>query len=175
MYRLLAIALGAILLMLAAAGLVGRVNPTADTAPDAPALPPARPASGPATPPTPEGALVLKRGSSGQFHLAGEVNGQSVRFLVDTGADVVALTEDSADAIGIAPAADAFQPIMQTASGTGYGAPVMLDSVRLGETELRSVEAVVVQGLEVNLLGQNVLRQMGHVTLQRDRMVIRPR
>ena len=60
---------------------------------------------------------MLKRGSSGQFHLSGEVNGQAVRFLVDTGADVVALTEDSAEAIGIqVPAADgaAFSEFLDT-------------------------------------------------------------
>lgn len=173
MYRLLAIALGAILLMLAAAGLIEQADPAGTPSPQVAETGPAQAEVSP--PPAPEGVLVLKRGSSGQFHLSGEVNGQAVRFLVDTGADVVALTEDSAEAIGIQVPADAFQPIMQTASGTGYGAPVMLDSLRLAESELRNVEAVVVQGLGVNLLGQNVLRRMGHVTLQGDRMLIQAR
>ena len=173
MYRLLAIAFGATLLMLGAAGLIGPADPAGTASPKAASTAPAQAEASPS--PAPEGALVLKRGSSGQFHLSGEVNGQAVRFLVDTGADVVALTEDSAEAIGIQVPADAFQPIMQTASGTGYGAPVMLDSLRLAESELRNVEAVVVQGLGVNLLGQNVLRRMGHVTLQGDRMLIQAR
>ena len=89
--------------------------------------------------------------------------------------DVLALTEASAEAAGIVVEPDAFQPIMRTASGTGYGAPVVVDTLKLGETELRNVDAVVVQGLSTDLLGQNVLRKLGQVTLQGDRMVIQPR
>ena len=48
-------------------------------------------------------------------------------------------------------------------------------ALRLGERELTNVEAVVVRELPVNLLGQNVLRKLGQVNLQGDRMVIQPR
>ncbi len=118
-------------------------------------------------------ALLLKRDSSGQFHVNAGVNGNDVRFLVDTGADMVALTEDEADALGLTYGE--FQPIMQTASGVGYGAPVMLDEIEVAGTQLHDVDAVVVQGLNVNLLGQTVLRKLGGVSLNGDRMVIRPR
>lgn len=93
--------------------------------------------------------------------------------MVDTGADLVALTETEAEALGILPPPDAFQPMMQTASGVGYGAPVTLDELTIGESSFQSVDAVVVQGLETNLLGQSVLRRLGKVELQGDRMVIR--
>ncbi|WP_088311286.1 retropepsin-like aspartic protease family protein [Novosphingobium sp. B 225] len=172
MNRLYGIALGAVLLMMAVAGLLGRSDPAG-----APAERSTEVAAAESQPsrPLPASALALKRDESGQFHLNGEVNGQGLRFLVDTGADTVALTEDSADIAGIVIEAGAFQPIMQTASGTGYGAPVVLDTLKLGESEFQNVDAVVVQGLGVNLLGQNVLRKMGKVTLQGDRMVIQPR
>ncbi|NOU02416.1 MAG: retroviral-like aspartic protease family protein, partial [Novosphingobium sp.] len=66
-----------------------------------------------------------------------------------------------------------FQPVMQTASGVGYGARITIDSIEIGGSEFRNVEAVVVDGLGTNLLGQSVLRQFGKVELQGDRMVIR--
>ena len=38
--------------------------------------------------------------------------------------------------------------------------------------EVRNVDAVVVEGLPTNLLGQSVLRRLGKVELSGDRMVI---
>ena len=64
---------------------------------------------------------------------------------------------------------------MQTASGVGYGAPVTLDEIEVAGMTLRNVDAVVVQGLSVNLLGQSVLRKLGGVELKGDSMVIRSR
>lgn len=123
-----------------------------------------------------EQALSLTRDSSGQFRVRAAINGASeVTFLVDTGADLVALTEAEAESLGILPAEDEFQPSMQTASGVGYGAPVILDEVEIAGQRLHEVEAVVVRGLATNLLGQSVLRRLGGIELKGDRMVIRSR
>ncbi len=118
---------------------------------------------------------VLERDSSGQFLLEARVNGEEAQFIVDTGADIVALAPAEAERLGIDVAADDYQPILRTASGVGKGAPVRLDRFELGEEELRDVGAVVVEGLGVNLLGQSVLRRLGRVELQGDRMVIEHR
>ena len=117
--------------------------------------------------------MRLARDSSGQFHLTAQVNGQDTRFLVDTGADLVALTENDAEELGFNVPEGDFQPIMQTASGVGYGAPVMIDELTLGESTYRDVEAVVVRDLAVNLLGQSVLRRFARVELKGDQLVIR--
>ena len=120
-------------------------------------------------------ALLLRRDRSGQFHLEANVNGNAVAFLVDTGADMLALTEDEAADLNLNVSPDDFQPAMRTASGVGYGAPVKLDEVEVAGVTLHDVDAVVVRGLSVNLLGQSVLRQLGGVELKGDRMVIRSR
>ena len=57
------------------------------------------------------------------------------------------------EALGITVDPDSFVPMLQTASGPGYGARVTLDTLALGETEFTQVPAVVVRGLGVNLLG----------------------
>lgn len=116
--------------------------------------------------------IVIERDASGQFHLLAEVNGEDTQFLVDTGADIVALTVADAERLGLDILPDDFEPIMQTASGVGYAARVELDRIGLGNEEFRNVDAVVVKGLGVNLLGQSVLRRLGKVELQGDRMVI---
>ena len=164
MYRLLAIALSAIGLMALLAVAIPR--PAAD-APVAAASAADSDSAGNAY------VTVIRRDSSGQFHTTALVNGQDARFLVDTGADMVALTEEDAEALGISVDPDSFVPMLQTASGPGYGARVMLDTLALGETEFTQVPAVVVRGLGVNLLGQSVLGKLGKVELQGDEMVIR--
>jgi aspartyl protease family protein len=120
-------------------------------------------------------ALVVQRDGSGQFHIDADVNGARTRFLIDTGADTVALTVADAEAAGITVNPNGFVPILRTASGQGYGTLVTLDRFQLGDTELHNVGAVVVKDLGVSLLGQTVLGQMGRLELQGDRMVLEQR
>lgn len=120
-------------------------------------------------------ALTLTRNGSGQFTLPAVVNGSDLTFLVDTGADLVALTQDDAEALGIMPAEEDFQPTIQTASGVGYGAPVVLSEVEVAGHTFSDVDAVVVKDLGTNLLGQSLLRRLGSVELKGDKMVIRAR
>ena len=119
-------------------------------------------------------AIAIARDGSGQFHLDAQVNGQDARFLVDTGADTVAINEDEAQRLGIDLAGADFQPIVQTASGQGLGARVRIERLTIGGTDLGGISAVVIRGLPINLLGQSVLRRLGKVELSGDRMVIQP-
>ena len=118
--------------------------------------------------------LTLTRDETGQFHLTAEVNGRPMRFLVDTGADMIALTQADAEQAGIAPRPAEFRPAIRSASGTGMGAQIMLDRLSVGPTAMDHVPALVVMGLEQNLLGQTALRQMGRVELNGDVMTITP-
>ena len=118
-------------------------------------------------------AMVLQRDGSGQFHVTAQVDGQDTRFLVDTGADVVALTIDEAERLGYPVDPEKFVPMMQTASGTGNGMIVHLDRLEVAGAEFHDIDAVVMDGLAVNLLGQTILGQLGQVSLEGDRMVIR--
>ncbi|MBC2664353.1 TIGR02281 family clan AA aspartic protease [Novosphingobium flavum] len=117
-------------------------------------------------------ALTLDRDASGQFHVDARVNGNLTKFLVDTGADTVALTVRDAEAAGIPVNPNAFIPILRTASGEGWGTLVKIDRIELGDTEVTNVQAIVARDLDVSLLGQTVLARMGRVELAGDRMVI---
>ena len=116
---------------------------------------------------------VIQRGSGGQFHLTAQVDGEDAEFLVDTGADMVALTVDEAERLGFSVDPERFEPLTQTASGTGYGTVVRMGRVEVAGEEFHDVEAMVIDGLTVNLLGQSVLSRLGQVSLEGDRMVIR--
>ena len=167
MYRLYIIALAAVGMMCLVAVFVAP-RPSQTSAPLA--LASAAPERQGAT-----DALLLRRDRSGQFHLEASVNGLPVEFLVDTGADIVALTEEEAANVGLNVSEGDFQPAMQTASGVGYGAPVKIDDLEVAGEQLHEVDAVVVKGLTVNLLGQSALRKLGSVQLKGDSMIIRAR
>jgi aspartyl protease family protein len=109
---------------------------------------------------------------NGQFYLTGQVNGSDTRFLVDTGADVVALTMEDAEQLGIEFNPGNFQPVTQTASGTGYGEVVMIEQLSVAGRELNNVQAIVIDGLGVNLLGQSALRRLGKIELHGNELVI---
>lgn len=119
-----------------------------------------------------QGLTEIRRDASGQFHISGQVNGEETQFLIDTGADVVALTIDDAARMGIDADPASFEPIMQTASGQANGMRINIERLAVAGGEYENVEAVVVEGLSVNLLGQSALRQMGRVELHGDKLVI---
>ena len=168
MFRLLAFAFAAILAMMAMAKSFAPGEST-DNQPG-PVI-----ALGQADPQEAHGGgeeTEIERDGSGQFHLSAQVDGQDAEFLIDTGADTVAFGVDEAERLGIDFDRDSFEPITQTASGVGYGARVQLDRVEVAGQRFDSVEALVIDGLQTNLLGQSLLRRMGKVELLGDKMVI---
>ena len=95
----------------------------------------------------------------------GAINGNPIRFLVDTGATSVALPASDADRLGI-DYRKGRRGISNTAGGPVTVYRVSLDSVRLGGIELRTVDAVVIeQGLDIALLGMSFLNR---VEMKRD-------
>lgn len=116
--------------------------------------------------------VYLDRDSSGHFNTSARLNGQSLDFLVDTGADMVALTVDDARRAGIAFNPSEFTVIASGASGAVRGQTVMIDRVEIAGKTIEHVEGAVVEGLGQNLLGQSVLAKIGGVSMSGNRMVL---
>lgn len=109
--------------------------------------------------PAAAGQRVLLQGDSqGHFVGNGEINGQAMRFMVDTGATTVALGAPEAKRLGLRYENGA--PVrMGTANGVAQGWRLRLDAVRIGDMEVRDVEAVVMpHALPFVLLGNSFLR-----------------
>ncbi len=106
-------------------------------------------------------ASVYHADASGHFFIDAAVNGTTIRFLVDTGATVVALTRDDARAIGLTDGDLDFSQAMNTANGQARAAPTTLRSVRLDQFEATDVPAVVMEkGLGISLLGMSFLNRV---------------
>jgi aspartyl protease family protein len=103
---------------------------------------------------------TLSADPRGHFFADATINGQPMRFVVDTGASVVVLLAADATRMGIDWRKGRPAP-MQTANGstTGY---LKLQSVRVGGIELQNVDGVVVeQGLgSFGLLGMSFLNRL---------------
>lgn len=115
----------------------------------------------------------LNREPDGHFYADVHVDGVPSRMLVDTGASVIALTGDDAQAMGIYWDDSEVAPVAQGASGTVYGVNTHLSRVRLGDFEARDVRAIIVpEGLSISLLGQSFLETVNSVRIANDRMVL---
>lgn len=122
----------------------------------------------PVTAPSPR---ELRRGPDGHFYADAQVNGTTIRFMVDTGATVVVLSGRDAQRAGVQ-----LPPERATAMGVGGPVevtPVVLDRIAVGGIEARGVQAAVADDLPVSLLGQSYLERVGSVEIRGDTMVLR--
>lgn len=140
----------------------------------APPAPPPAPAPPAAAAPAGNGyaSAELRRAPDGHFYADAQVNGARVRFLIDTGASLVALTPDDARRAGVTPGSE--RGVAMAAGGPVETAPVTIDRLAVGPLAAERVRAAVVsEGLPVSLLGQSFLARVGTVEIQGDRMVLR--
>ena len=110
-------------------------------------------------------SVTMSAGAGGHFMVDGQIGGGAIRFLIDTGASVVAIPASEANRLHI-DYRKGRPGTTQTAAGPVPVYAVRLDSVRVGSIELQNVEAIVIeQGLSVALLGNSFLNR---VEMQRD-------
>ncbi|MFQ5783573.1 MAG: TIGR02281 family clan AA aspartic protease [Alphaproteobacteria bacterium] len=123
----------------------------------------------------PEGRqLAIRAGPGGHFVVDARVNGTRVRFLVDTGASTVALTPGDARRLGLHPARSAFSERYRTPGGDVRGAPVTLDSIRIGALRRDDVRATVMAApLRMSLLGMSFLNRLEGYRVQNGRLILR--
>ena len=105
-------------------------------------------------------SVTLAVDARGHFVTEGQINGASVRFVVDTGATLVSLSQSEARRLGID-----FQHgesvTLNTANGSVNARKLVLASVRVGAISVSNVEAVVVDNLNMPaLLGMSFLNRM---------------
>lgn len=109
----------------------------------------------------------------GHFYVTALVNGAKVRFVVDTGASTIVLTQDDARRAGFDTAALVFLGSARTANGTVSIAPVKIDSFDLAGQVDRNVAAAINGGrLDTSLLGMSYLSGY-EVTLSRDLLILK--
>ena len=122
-----------------------------------------------------EGEVELRKAWDGHFRAVTEVNGAKVGMLIDTGASIVLLSYEDAEAAGLDPANLAYRQPVVTANGRAHVAPITLDYVAVGNVGLQSVKAAVAEKgkLHSSLLGMSFLGRLEETSFRRDVLVLK--
>lgn len=115
--------------------------------------------------------LVLQRNRAGHYLAPGEINGQKVEFLLDTGASDVSVPAALARRLGLERGQSRQY---STANGTITAHLTRIPRLLLGGIELHDVRASINPHMpgETVLLGMSVLRQL-EFTQSGDKLIIR--
>lgn len=117
--------------------------------------------------------LEIRRSIRGSFEAVLQINDQTVRFLVDTGATDVVLSLRDAERVGLNPSELSFNRTAQTANGMVRTADVTLDKVEFGNLTDFNVPASVNQGaLDSSLLGMSYLERFDSIEIRGDQMLL---
>lgn len=119
-------------------------------------------------------SVLIEKDGSGHFETLGSVNGQPVRFMVDTGATTTVLSERDARSVGYDVETLTFNIPVSTANGMTRAARVTADEIRIGEV-FRNRQPVYVAGpgqLGQSLLGMSFLSTLAGYNVRGDRMVL---
>ena len=104
---------------------------------------------------------TLAADTRGHFMATGQINGQSVHFLVDTGASMISMNASEARRLGV-NYLKGQRGYAQTANGPATVYKVRLDTVRVGDISVTDVDALVHDGnaLPLVLLGMSFLNRV---------------
>ncbi len=122
----------------------------------------------------PARAAFIDRADDGHYWTRADVGGTEVKFMVDTGASIVALTYRDAQRLGLHPENLTFDSEIRTAGGKIFGAPVTLDHIRIGRVTVSNVDAVVLSSdLDQSLLGMTFLGELRSYEFRQGQLIIR--
>ena len=120
------------------------------------------------------GDLVINRSQNGHFYAIGSINGREARFMVDTGATFVDVSEEFAQKASIR---GGVPTTFKTANGNSPGRIVDGIAVSIGPLSVTNIRVGVgLRGDDENeaLLGQSFLSKFD-ITMSKNQMVLRLR
>jgi aspartyl protease family protein len=120
-----------------------------------------------------QGRIELPRAPDGHYYLTAHVNGAPVRFLVDTGATDIFLSQHDAASAGLDLANLSFIGSAMTANGQVRTAPVRLERISIGDIEDRGIRAYVNEGdMRESLLGMTYLQRFSSVEIRSGSLIL---
>jgi len=115
--------------------------------------------------------VVLQRNKYGHYNLTGQLNGQEVEFLLDTGATDISVPDSVARRIGLKRL---YEMQFYTANGVAKGYATEVREVRLGDIVLHDLPASINPNVndDIILLGMSFLKNI-EFTQRGDTLILR--
>ncbi|HEX7854389.1 MAG TPA: TIGR02281 family clan AA aspartic protease [Sphingobium sp.] len=123
-----------------------------------------------------DNAVRVPLSPDGHYWVTATVNGQSVRFLVDSGASITGLSQSTADRLGIVPDPAAGGMVMQTANGEVVAGRGVIPSLEIGAIRAEDLPVAVSASFgDVNVLGMNFLAKLKSWRVEDGKMILEAR
>lgn len=119
--------------------------------------------------------LRLKREEDGHYWVRASVNGTPVRFMIDSGATTTTISQASAQAAGLQPAAG-FPVLVDTANGTVELQRSEIEILAVGNIVQRNAKVLIgSEGLgDTNLLGMSFLSMLKSWRVEGTTLILEP-
>lgn len=120
-------------------------------------------------------AMQIRRGDNGHFNVRVQVNGNSVDFMIDSGATTTALSSNAAGDAKVAVDESGFPVMIDTANGRVLAKRGKISVLQLGTIKLQDLDVTVSDNLgDTNLLGMNFLDRLKSWKVEGDVMTLEP-
>lgn len=120
--------------------------------------------------------LTLRKSDDGHFWITAQVNGHDVRFLVDSGATMTAMSAQAAREANVEPSGLGVQTVIETANGIVEADRATIEDLQVGPLRMRDHHVLISEALgETNLLGMNFLSELDSWRVEGNSMILTPR
>jgi len=119
--------------------------------------------------------LHVKMAPDGHFWVLASINGVKRRMLIDSGATVTALSEQTADAARVKTGTNIAPVMLRTANGIAAARTGSIDELKVGNIVARNLKIVTAPGLgELDVLGMNFLTRLQSWRVESNTLVLVP-
>jgi aspartyl protease family protein len=129
----------------------------------------------PSAPRMKDGTVRITKGDDGHFHVDSEINGRSVRFLIDSGATQTALSVGAAQAGSVEVSQSGFPVSIDTANGSTTAQRARIARLSVGPITRDDFPVLVSESFgDVNLLGMDFLSSLKGWRVEGETMILNP-
>jgi len=120
-----------------------------------------------------DGALRIRRAKDGHFWAAARINDVDVRFLIDSGATVTAISAETARRAGV-EASGGLPVVVETANGFVQSQRGRVARLSIGDLERSDLAVHISDALATDLLGMNFLSSLSGWRVEGEWLILQP-
>ena len=122
---------------------------------------------------TAPGEIRIRQASDGHFWVTAQVNGEPVRFLIDSGATTTSLSRQTAERVGV-ERRSGFQAMVQTANGVVMVDRGTAERISIGPISRSDVAVHISDAFgDMNVIGMNFLSTLSGWSVEGRSLVLR--